>query len=445
MKIMLSRKTLINRCSKQVKLWVSLLKLIDPHSFFDCLPLSSVGISLALGASYIFGTVLPMGPSGERNPFQFLECDVQGGDVNQIEDADTAIAFMLGQLPFLAGQNEPEKNVAVSLSWPENMEVQDLYPVTTSTYTWPTGTTVEVPCYAQDKVVEIVRVECPDSFVNPIDPNHLSPCVKVLHRAKYILQILFLTFSCHTLCTQSCPAAAYADEEYTQMWAASNSIGLIALLLNLFLVMTWYIILCLLPICIFHRFIALFCVSLLMWMQVSRKKKVLSSCSIPSKDVYVRSPPVRRCGNSSVNNFKVRFTLLGMQNGRMVKLENLQTPTLCYFYNSSVLSWFLSTGNGIMCAANRSSVFILLSIQIHLCDLSRALYTVISVGTNVESKTKVQTRICRVLSMGLPILLLVISYGGLFEFMYIYHSVAYIFIMAWKMHTISWKCWWDCR
>jgi hypothetical protein len=205
-----------------------------------------------------------MGPSGERNPFQFLECDVQGGDVNQIEDADTAIAFMLGQLPFLAGQNEPEKNVAVSLSWPENMEVQDLYPVTTSTYTWPTGTTVEVPCYAQDKVVEIVRVECPDSFVNPIDPNHLSPCVKVLHRAKYILQILFLTFSCHTLCTQSCPAAAYADEEYTQMWAASNSIGLIALLLNLFLVMTWYIILCLLPICIFHRFIALFCVSLLM-------------------------------------------------------------------------------------------------------------------------------------------------------------------------------------
>ncbi len=156
-------------------------------------------------------------------------------------------------------------------------------------------------------------------------------------------------------------------------------------------------------------------------MQVSRKKEVVSSYSIPSKGVYVRSPPVRRRRNSSVHNFKVRFALFGMQNGRMVKLENFQTPTSCYFYNISVCVVLisLSTGNGIMCAVNRSSVFILLSIQIHLCDLSRALYTAITVGINIESKTKVQTRVCRVLSMGIPILLLVISYGGLFEFMYI--------------------------
>ncbi len=185
MKILFSRKNLINRCSKLLKQWVSLLKLIDPHRFFFKACIIRC-ISLALGASFIFGTALPMGSSGERNPFRFLECNVKGGDVNQIEDANTAIAFMLGQLPFLAGQDEPWKNVAVSLSWPANMEVQDLYPIATSTYTWPPrGTTVEVPCYTQDKVVEIVRAECPDSFVNPIDPNHLSPCVKVLHRAKH--------------------------------------------------------------------------------------------------------------------------------------------------------------------------------------------------------------------------------------------------------------------
>jgi hypothetical protein len=170
----------------------------------------------------------------------------------------------------------------------------------------------------------------------------------------------------------------------------------------------------------FNRFMARFCVYLLMWMQVPRRKEIVPSCSVSSKGVYVRIPPVRRRRNSSVYNFKVRFTLFGMQNGRMVTLENVQIPTLCYFfYNSGVLSWCLSTGNGIMCSINRGSVFILLSIQIHLCDLSRVLYAAITIGTNAESKTKVQTQICRVLSMGLPILLLVISYGGLFEFMFL--------------------------
>ncbi len=98
------------------------------------------------------------------------------------------------------------------------------------------------------------------------------------------------------------------------------------------------------------------------------------------------------------------------------------------FYNSSMLSWPLSTGNGIMCAINRSSIFILLSVQIHLCDLSRALYAAIIVGTNAEYKTRVQTKICRVLSMVLPILLLVISYGGWF-FVWVYvYIIARIYV-----------------
>jgi hypothetical protein len=107
-----------------------------------------------------------------------LECDAQGGDANQIKDADVAQAWMFSQIPFLPGDNP---YLIFSLSWPTNMKVQDLYPLTSSTYTFPTGTKVDVPCFAQKKVVGIERTECPDSFVNPMDPNHSRPCVKVLH------------------------------------------------------------------------------------------------------------------------------------------------------------------------------------------------------------------------------------------------------------------------
>ncbi len=137
-------------------------------------------ISLALGALAVWGTSLPSGPSGERTPFRFLECDVQGGDANQINDADAALAWMFSQLPFVSGKNA---NETLSLSWPTNMEAQDLFPLTSSTYTFPTGTKVDVPCFAQNKVVEIEPTECPDLFVNPNDSNLDRPCVKVLHRS----------------------------------------------------------------------------------------------------------------------------------------------------------------------------------------------------------------------------------------------------------------------
>jgi hypothetical protein len=127
-----------------------------------------------------WGTRLETGPSGERTPFRFLECDVQGGD--QLYGADTALAWLFSQLSFVSADNP---NETVSLSWPTNMEAQDLFPLTSSTYTFPTGTKVDVPCFAQNKVVDIKPPECSKqsggSFVNPMDPNHSRPCVKVLH------------------------------------------------------------------------------------------------------------------------------------------------------------------------------------------------------------------------------------------------------------------------
>ena len=67
-----------------------------------------------------------------------------------------------------------------------------------------------------------------------------------------------------------------------------------------------------------------------------------------------------------------------------------------------------------MCAINRSSIFFLLSIQIHLCDLVRRLY----VDITVKNQRKSQGLVWKVLSVGIPCLLMAISYGGLFEFIH---------------------------
>ena len=71
-----------------------------------------------------------------------------------------------------------------------------------------------------------------------------------------------------------------------------------------------------------------------------------------------------------------------------------------------------------MCAINRSSIFFLLSIQIHLCDLVRSLY----VDITVESQMKSEGLIWKFLSAGIPCLLMAISYGGLFEFIHACHG-----------------------
>ena len=111
---------------------------------------------------------------------------------------------MFSQLPFVAGSNP---NTIVSLSWPTNMEAQDLFPLTSSTYTFPTGTKVNVGCLTQNKVVDIERTKCPDSFVNPMDPNHVSPCVKVLHESTRCL---------HPCCFYLTPLALHGTRSLAQ-------------------------------------------------------------------------------------------------------------------------------------------------------------------------------------------------------------------------------------
>ena len=112
---------------------------------------------------------------------------------------------------------------------------------------------------------------------------------------------------------------------------------------------------------------------------------------------------------------------------------------LLLFVTRVLLStWCVSTGKGPMCAISRSSIFFLLSIQIHLCDLVRSLY----VDITVENQKKSQGLIWKVLSAGIPCLLMAISYGGLFEFIHVCHGVAYGFLVS---HMPSVECRENCE
>ena len=94
-----------------------------------------------------------------------------------------------------------------------------------------------------------------------------------------------------------------------------------------------------------------------------------------------------------------------------------------------------------MCAINRSSIFFLLSIQIHLCDLVRSLY----VDITVESQMKSEGLIWKFLSVGIPCLLMAISYGGLFEFIDVWHGVAYGFLVSHDTRMPSVECRENCE
>ncbi len=95
-----------------------------------------------------------------------------------------------------------------------------------------------------------------------------------------------------------------------------------------------------------------------------------------------------------------------------------------------------------MCAINRSSIFFLLSIQIHLCDLVRSLY----VGITDKNQRKSQGLIWKVLSAGIPCLLMAISYGGRFVWVHRCMSrAAHGFLVSHDKRMPSVECREDCK
>ncbi len=128
-----------------------------------------------------------------------------------------------------------------------------------------------------------------------------------------------------------------------------------------------------------------------------------------------------------------------MQHGRMVMQDLLFIPHCCLFVTMVLFSiWCLSTGKGPLCAINRSSTFVLLSIQIHLCDLVRSLY----VELTFKKQKKSQGLIWKVLSVGIPCLLMAISYGGFFWVQRSMSWVAYGFLVS---HMPSVECHENCE
>jgi hypothetical protein len=165
-------------------------------------------------AEIFFGDILPLGPNGIRNPMKPLECNSTGGDLEQIEDADSSNAFLFGQYPAHTIVKGRFQNFLASIYHPVGM-TGPMYPKTTSVYTHSDGTTQEVPCFSPDKASEVPQIKCPYPFVNPLAINSIVSCI------------------------QPCPVQAYTNEEYTIMWGISNGIGLLGFGLNWFMLLTW--------------------------------------------------------------------------------------------------------------------------------------------------------------------------------------------------------------
>jgi hypothetical protein len=92
-----------------------------------------------------------------------------------------------------------------------------LFPESTSTYSI-NGVQHHVPCtIAGQARGATAKIECPNPFVLPIDPNNAKSCVG------------------------PCPPPAYTHDEYSLMWMIFSVIGLLGFLLNIFMAATWTI------------------------------------------------------------------------------------------------------------------------------------------------------------------------------------------------------------
>ena len=118
----------------------------------------------------------------------------------------------------------------------------------------------------------------------------------------------FSHFSCLVWHSQPCPVAAYSNEEYGRMWAGSNAVGLIGLVLNVYMCMTWsdhILYYYLLDPSFSNHPLGYFFLSCMMIVQVAGRKESIPSCALPSSSVRLLGPPVRHRRNSSVVNYEV--------------------------------------------------------------------------------------------------------------------------------------------
>jgi len=153
-------------------------------------------------------------------------------------------------------------------------------------------------------------------------------------------------------CIQPCPVQAYTDEEYSVMWAISNGIGIIGLSLNLFMTCTW----------------------------------MIAGKRIRSKLPY----QLKFCVFAGL-----LFGMLGTLPSLILKYD---LPCECDTEEC--------TGTSTVCAINRASIYILLSILINLCALTFKLAHAI-----VGSKRRLHQGTLNFFCTAIPILLAILGYA----------------------------------
>jgi hypothetical protein len=210
-------------CVQIHDIWVDCVEDVksDPVllTAFEAQMFGLANVAHAIGKNFLFKGPTTKGyqpvfpaSSDDLNPFRLFGCDVTGGNISDIAEADYATAFLLGRYP----RNIPASEWTLAVDFPEGMDAVALYPDAIVNYTVPAGEKYEVPCFNSNQDYEVEVINCIAPYVSPLRAeNAYKGCVK------------------------PCPSPAYSEVEYTTMWTVATSIALVGLILNIFMAATW--------------------------------------------------------------------------------------------------------------------------------------------------------------------------------------------------------------
>jgi hypothetical protein len=260
--------------------------------------------------------------------FSLLACDSSAVvDPVQIADEDLPHSFLMGMFPNVAAEDE----VQFSMLFPKEMATEAMYPETSSIWTDTEGSQHDMACYVPNERGETKTIVCPSPFLPPNNPD----------------------FSARN-CIKPCPANAYSNSEYSQMWAVTSFLGALGFCLNTYMAATWYI----------------------------------------GGKQFLKGVPF------NLKNAVFSGLLYGVVETLPVLILGSDLPCSCKSEEC--------TGDSIMCAVNRSSIYLLLSILINLCALTYNLYK--SLGKKGAIDKNAQAKIDNA-CIAIPIFLLLVGYA----------------------------------
>jgi hypothetical protein len=285
-------------------------------------------------------------------PFRLFDCDVSGGDRDQIADEDAVASFIVGRWPATHADNP------MSLEFPVGMSTSAMWPEESSQYLLG-DVEVEVACFIPGVTEVISEVNCPLPFLSSTEEGTNAPCVF------------------------ACPVPAYDSDQYSAMWSITVLLGLWGLSLNGM-----------------NHIPSL----------PPHSPDVPLTSSSPLK-----YPPVWMLatwwlgGKKSFKEVKPQLkacVYFGLLYGfvETVPVLLLSSDLPC----DSGCTTEECVGGGALCAINRASIYILLGILINLAGVTFNLWHALEKGTQPNaSREKIVNGIC----YGLPMALLILAYA----------------------------------